>query len=184
MAARPPLTVESVYAAHFPFVWRVLRRMGVSEQDMADAVQDVFLVVHRKLGGFQGNSKVTTWLFSICMRVASERRRQAHAKREVPHAAPADLAELHGDLTEEIERRQAYSELEQILDQMPLEQRAVFTLFELEGEHCESIAEIVGVPIGTVYSRLRLARGIFKRALERRNARQDFELRNIGVHAT
>lgn len=173
-------SIETIYADHFQFVWRVLRRLGVQEQDASDAVQDVFLVVHRKLPEFRGDSKITTWLFSICMRVASERRRVAHLRHELAFESPLE-ATSPGDLTEELEQRELFAELERILDQLSLEQRAVFTLFELEGHRCEDIAELVGAPLGTVYSRLRLARAAFQKAVERRRTRQDFDIRAAGV---
>ena len=181
MEAKPQHTLESIYAAHFQFVWRVLRRLGVREQDIGDAVQDVFIVVHRKLADFRGEAKLSTWLFSICMRVASERRRVAHVKREVPFESPLDVADRSGNLAEEIEQRELRAQLERVLDQMSLEQRAVFTLFELEGQSSEEIAELMGIPLGTVYSRLRLARGIFKKGVERNRAREKFELHAVGV---
>src|SRR5262245_65871367 len=77
-----PMTFREVYDEHFRFVWRSLRRLGVRESDVADAVQDVFVVVHRRLGDFEGRSKVTTWLYGICYRVAKDRRRVAYVRRE------------------------------------------------------------------------------------------------------
>src|SRR5262245_19722044 len=77
------LSFKEVYDEHFRFVWRSLRRLGVPESDVADAVQDVFIVVHRRLGEFEGRSKVTTWLYGICYRVAHDRRRLAHVRRRV-----------------------------------------------------------------------------------------------------
>ena len=70
-------TFKEVYEEQFRFVWRSLRRLGVRESDVADAAQDVFLVVHRRLDEFEGRSKVSTWLYGICYRVARDRRRLA-----------------------------------------------------------------------------------------------------------
>jgi RNA polymerase sigma-70 factor (ECF subfamily) len=173
-------TLRDVYDEHFQFVWRSLRRLGVAEQDAKDVVQDVFIIVQRKLPEFRGESKLTTWLFGICMRVARDRRRLAHVRREV--ATGDDLGErlADEDVTGMLERRQAAAILERILDDMPLEQRAVFTLFELEEKRCEEIAELLQIPIGTVYSRLRLARGVFQRGIQRREARERFQLGMVG----
>src|SRR5689334_15233045 len=77
------LTFKEVYEEQFRFVWRSLRRLGVRESDVADAAQDVFLVVHRRLGEFEGRSKVSTWLYGICYRVARDRRRLAHVRHHV-----------------------------------------------------------------------------------------------------
>jgi RNA polymerase sigma-70 factor, ECF subfamily len=176
-------TLRDVYDEHFQFVWRSLRRLGIAEQDVKDVVQDVFMIVHRKLPEFRGESKLTTWLFGICMRVARDRRRLAHVRREVPSGD--DLGERLSEdvVTDELERREAAGLLERILDEMPLEQRAVFTLFELEERRCEDIAELLGIPVGTVYSRLRLAREVFRRGVARRQAHERFQLGILGGQA-
>ncbi|HEY1534274.1 MAG TPA: sigma-70 family RNA polymerase sigma factor, partial [Polyangiaceae bacterium] len=74
---------KEVYDANFAFVWRSLRRLRVPDASLKDAMQDVFLVVHRRLGEFEGRAKVSTWLFGICLRVAKDYRRRAHVRREV-----------------------------------------------------------------------------------------------------
>jgi RNA polymerase sigma-70 factor (ECF subfamily) len=166
---------DDVYRRHVGFVWRSVRHLGVAEADAEDAVQDVFVVVHDKLSSFEGRSKITTWIYGICLRVAQARRRRAHARHELV----TDPDQLVGaaaveDMSEAFERREAETMLDRILDTMPIEQRAVFTLFELDGSSCEEIAELTGTPIGTVYSRLRLARTAFRRATSRLEARARF----------
>ncbi|WP_437284437.1 RNA polymerase sigma factor [Sorangium sp. So ce406] len=171
------MTFGEVYAQHFRFVWRSLRRLGVPESDAADAVQDVFLVVHRRLPEFEGRSKITTWLYSICFHVARDRRKLAHMRRRAHDDEPLlDCADDRADVGAQAERRQAIELLEAILDELPLEQRAVFTLFELDGMGGEEVAELLDVPLGTVYSRLRLARDAFRRAVARLNARDQFRV--------
>lgn len=168
------MTLRDIYDEHFQFVWRSLRRLGVREADLPDAVQDVFLVVHRRLGDFRGDSKLTTWLYGICFRVASDRRRLAHVRREVVSDTLDSLTPEGPDTVDAIALRQARDVLDTILDQMSLEQRAVFTLFELDGLRSEAIAELLEIPLGTVYSRLRLARQVFRRAVERRRTHERF----------
>jgi RNA polymerase sigma-70 factor, ECF subfamily len=163
--------------AQYDFVWRSLRRLGVPESDVADTVQDVFLVVHRRLGEFEGRSKVTTWLYGICYRVARDRRRLAHVRRRADDDGQLDERPDEGaDVAAAAERRQGLELLESILDEMPIEQRAVFTLFELDGLGGEAIAEMLVIPIGTVYSRLRIAREHFRKALSRLQARDRFRV--------
>lgn len=171
------MTFKEVYDEQFRFVWRSLRRLGVPESDVPDAVQDVFLVVHRRLGEFEGRSKVSTWLFSICFRVAGDRRKLAHVRRRAADDEPLlDCADERADVGAAAERRQALALLEAILDEMPLEQRAVFTLFELEAMSGEDIAETLEIPLGTAYSRLRIARETFRKAIARHNARDQFRV--------
>lgn len=172
------MTFKEVYDEHFRFVWRSLRRLGVRDSDVPDAVQDVFLVVHRRLAEFEGRSKVTTWLFGICFRVARDRRKLAHVRRRGGDDEPLlDCADERVDVAAEAERRQGLALLEAILDELPLEQRAVFTLFELEGMSGDDIAETLEIPLGTAYSRLRIARDAFRRAVARLNAKDQFRLK-------
>jgi RNA polymerase sigma-70 factor (ECF subfamily) len=166
--------VERLYAEHFRFVWRTLRRLGIPEDEVADAVQDVFLVVHRKLPDWEGRSKVTTWLFGICLRVASERRRSVRARREVVSDEAGSGADERETVVEALDRKRNLQELEAILEELPLEQRAVFACFELDGMQGEEIAELMSIPLGTVYSRLRLARKAFRAGVRRREARRRF----------
>jgi RNA polymerase sigma-70 factor (ECF subfamily) len=173
MTLGPP-TLRAIYDEHVAFVWRALRRLGVRESDLPDAVQDVFLVVHRKLPEFEGRSKVSTWLFGIAMRVARDRSKLAHVRRQVgDEEAVLAFVDENADVAAQAERRQAAEMLEAILDGLPLEQRAVFTLFELDGMSGDAIAELLEIPLGTVYSRLRLAREAFQRSVSRLKARQD-----------
>ena len=166
----PRPTVTQVHDEQGQFVWRTLYRMGVRPPHVEDVYQEVFLVVHRRLHTFNGQCAITTWLYEICFRVAAGYRRKAHFRREelVP-----DWSELDGltSPTPSPERqlvaaRQA-EQLERILDQLPLEYRVVFVMFEIEGMTSEQIAESVGAPLGTVYSRLYRARKRFARALAR-----------------
>src|SRR5512139_586986 len=167
-------TLRAIYDEHVAFVWRALRRLGVRESDLPDAVQDVFLVVHRKLPEFEGRSKMSTWLFGIAMRVARDRSKLAHVRRQVgDEEAVLAFVDENADVAAQAERRQAAEMLEAILDALPLEQRAVFTLFELDGMSGDAIAELLEIPLGTVYSRLRLAREAFQRSVARLKARQD-----------
>lgn len=172
-----PLSVEDVYREHFDLVWRSLRHLGVTEADVEDATQDVFVVVHGKLATFEHRAQLTTWIYGICLRVAQARRRRAHVRHELvtdPEEMPSPIVASEAD--DALERREAEDLLDGILDTMSLEQRAVFTLFELDGRSCEEIAELCAIPLGTVYSRLRLAREAFKRATARLEARERFAL--------
>jgi RNA polymerase sigma-70 factor, ECF subfamily len=175
-----PLTLEPVYRSHFSFVWRSLRRLGIAEADASDAAQDVFLIVHRRLADFDFAVPITTWLYAICMRVASDRRRSAHVRHEV--FGETDGRECSGadaETTLELQRRR--SVLATALDAMPMAQRAVFTLFELEEWSGERIAELLQVPLATVHSRLRLAREIFRTVVARQRTREAFLLRRLGM---
>lgn len=173
-AVRPRLTVTEVHAKHGEFIWKTLYRMGVRSPHLEDVYQEVFLVVHRRLDSYAGHCAITTWLFEVCFRVAAGYRRRAHFRREqlVPDAASVSFVAAATPTPErEVEKRQAADRLNDILSTLNVEQRVVFTMFEIEGLTCDQIGENIGVPVGTVYSRLHRARKAFLRALSRQRAR-------------
>jgi RNA polymerase sigma-70 factor (ECF subfamily) len=157
---------RQVYDDNVAFVWRSLRRLGVSEASVKDALQEVFLVVHRRLPEFEERAHVRTWLFRICMRIAKDQRRRAHVRHEVPDDESVGLVAAGGkSAAEMVEQREDLSLVDAGLERLSTEQRAVFILFELEEMTGEHIAECLAIPLGTVYSRLRLAREAFRRAV-------------------
>lgn len=167
-SARPSLA--AIHAEHARFVWATLHRMGVREADLDDMLQEVFVVVHRRLHTWDGTSRITTWLFGICLKVAAAHRRRAHVRheqivREVPDAGSAAATP-----EDDAARRQARARLEAILDRLDLDKRVVFVMFEIEERSCADIAEEIGVPVGTVYSRLHAARSAFAAQLARLRA--------------
>jgi RNA polymerase sigma-70 factor, ECF subfamily len=163
------MNFRQFYAEHADFVWRSLRRLGVREADVADAAQEVFLVAHRRFCEAETRAKPTTWLFQTCLHVAQNRRRLAHVRREVSDGDALSQMADDGPASAEdaLEHREGLALLEGALERMGLEQRAVFVLFELEGMDGKEIAETLNLPLGTVYSRLRLGREAFFRACRR-----------------
>ena len=169
-AGEPRLSVTQVHERHGDFVWRTLYRMGVRPPHVEDVYQEVFLVVHRRLRSFNGQCAITTWLYEICFRVAAGYRRKAHFRREelIPDWSELETVSSPGPSPEgQLLTARRAKQLEQLLDTFPLEYRAVFVMFEIEGLTSEQIAESLGAPLGTVYSRLYRARKRFARALAR-----------------
>jgi RNA polymerase sigma-70 factor (ECF subfamily) len=159
---------RAFYDAHFEFVWSALRRLGVREPDVLDLAQKVFVVVHHKLGEFEGRSRATTWLFAICQRVASDHRRSAPVRREIAmEASELERACSASVVLDKLEARQRARLAEAILDKLPEQQRVVLVLFELQELSGDEIAELLDVSVGTVRSRLRLAREAFAREAKR-----------------
>jgi RNA polymerase sigma-70 factor (ECF subfamily) len=167
-SAPEQLWFRELYATHFRFVWRTLRHLGVREADLSDACQDVFIVVHRRYPSFEARSQVTTWLFQICIHAARDRRRRLHARTEVLGDEAVDRAfALRTDPLRDLEHLDKLALFEAALDNMEFEQRTAFVLFEIEGMTGPEAAEAMAVPLGTAYSRLRLARDAFLRTVER-----------------
>jgi RNA polymerase sigma-70 factor (ECF subfamily) len=170
-AAAIPLDAAAVHARYAEFVWLSLQRLGALDADIEDVLQEVFVVVHRRLDSFDGSSRLTTWLFGICMRVMAAYRRRAYRRREQSVAElPESAMSSERDPHESLVAREARARLLAALDRMDLERRAVFVMFELDDMSCDEIAEILGVPVGTVYSRLHAARKEFQKALARLDA--------------
>lgn len=167
------LDVVDIYQAHAGFVWTSLQRFGVRLSDLEDVMQEVFVVVHQRLHTFDGSSKMTTWLFGIAMRVASAYRRRGFRRRET---CVAELPEPTGEGSSSPEHELACAEsqkrLEALLDELDVEKRAIFVMFEIDEMACDEIAELLGVPVGTVYSRLHAARKAFQKAFSRMQARE------------
>jgi RNA polymerase sigma-70 factor (ECF subfamily) len=165
------LDVEAVYLQTADFCWRTLQRMGVPSSDLEDVLQEVYIVVHRRLGSYDHKCRITTWLFGICLRVASRHRRRAWFRRErSSDPVPAIVDERTPE--QAAARLQAARRLETILASLSPERRAVFMLFELEGQSCGEIAELMGVAVGTVYSRLHAARQQVGRSVAKLRSRE------------
>jgi RNA polymerase sigma-70 factor, ECF subfamily len=169
MADRPD--VASVHDEQADFVWLSLLRLGVHDADVEDLLQEVFVVVHKRLHSFDGSSRITTWLFGICLRVVAAHRRRAHRRHEESVAqVPERVAHEAGSPEQAVAAREEEARLRAILDLMDLEKRAIFVMFEIEELSCEAIADMLSVPVGTVYSRLHAARKDFERAIVRLGA--------------
>lgn len=167
---RSPPDVRTVFLQHGAFIHRSLIRLGVRPADADDALQEVLVVIHRRLKEYEpGRAALPAWLFGIALRVAKSYRRRLANRKEV---AVSSVSEGVDERTPErdVDVLRARQRLQGILDGMSPEKRATFVLFELEGFHCERIAEVTGVPIGTVHSRLHAARREFERALLRLRA--------------
>ena len=175
---------EVVYRKHAKLVGRWASRLIGPGADCEDVVQEVFLVVRRKLAGFLGGVELTTWLYEITVRVVQDwrrRRRWWHwATGRGPSPSRGRLCikcspaiESPGDPQELLEARERARFLYRILDELSEDQRTTFILYEIEGLSGERIAEITGTRPGTVWVRLCRARRIFIERMRRLEARED-----------
>ncbi len=164
--ARDEAAWRELYDAHFDFVYRVARRLGTPEGEVEDVVHDVFVVVYNKLDQFEGG-KLTTWLYRITANIVSGKHRKRRVRKAFESlklwvgAAPPESPERSA------ERRSASAAVERILERMSPKKREVFVLFELEAIPGEQIAEQLGCPLGTVWTRLHHARKEFLKVAKR-----------------
>lgn len=162
------LEFETVYRQHFAGAWRVLRRLGVAEAQLDDAAQDVFLIVHKKLGGLDPEAPVRRWVLAIAVRVASEYRRRARRKPTEP--LDEGLVDGRPGPVRTSELRESLRLLHELLEQLDEKKRAVFVLSELEQLSVPEISEVLRANVNTVYARLRAAKKQFAMGLARRRA--------------
>lgn len=170
VADDPAGRIAALFDAHCGFVCRVLRHHGVHEAALDDAVQDVFVTAHRRWSSFAGRSSAQSWLYGIARRIAFRYRRAADTRARYFVDASPDAPEA---VDEPFARAHAAHSLAALLHGLDADKRTVFVLTEVEGMTAPEVAEALGIPLGTAYSRLRAAWQV----LGRRAAREQQRLR-------
>ena len=166
----PPASFQEAYRDHAQTAARWARQLGGSDIDVEDVVQEVFLVVSRRLSSFRGEARFTSWLFEITRKtVANHRRRQRWrfwraGNEERLASAPSQLP----DPAAELERRQTVALFYRALDQLPEKYRTVLVLYEIEGLSTQAIAELRDLNLSTVKVQLSRARERFLRHYQQR----------------
>ena len=167
------LDFRVVFVEHYAFVRRTLAHFGVPAAALDDATQEVFAVVHRRLGDYDGRTAVRSWLWGIARRVTALLQRGEHrARRRLEVVQPPRAPEVPEDA---LERKRMIELAESCLAQLDPDQRDVFVLTEIEGFSAPEIAETLAIKLNTVYSRLRVAREKFQRAFARAQLRRGRE---------
>jgi RNA polymerase sigma-70 factor (ECF subfamily) len=173
----PDLDFEKVYEDTVEYIWNTVCRMGVRKPDVDDVVQEIFVVVFRKLPEFEGRAQLKTWIFEIMVHVVQHHFR-THARK------PGDRAGEQGTEIEslvahqdrgpagELERVEALRVLDQLLLELDDAKRMVFVLAEIEQMTLPEIAQVLEANVNTVWTRLRAARRDFERALSRFHTRE------------
>jgi len=164
------LDFDAVYREQFPFVWRCLRGLGLRQPALDDAAQDVFVVVHRRLASFRGESSLRTWLYGIVRNVAHNHRRTQQRKglsEPLPEDAPSSVP----GPVERAQDAEAAAFMQRFLEGLSPDRREVFLLVVLEELSVPDVATALSIPLNTAYTRLRLARADLARVLNREQER-------------
>ena len=166
---------RTIFEAEHGYVWNSLRRLGVRERDLADVTHDVFVALFRTLAQFDASRPIRPYLFGIAFRVASDYRRLARNKNELLDPdEPRDARDSTPGADENVSRAEDCELVHSALQHIEPERRAVLLLHDIDETPMPQIAEALGVPLNTGYSRLRLARQDFEAAVralrEGRNA--------------
>jgi RNA polymerase sigma-70 factor (ECF subfamily) len=156
-APRPDF--RSIFDREFSYVWTSLRRLGVAPRDLEDVTHDVFVEVFRNLGRYDATRPLRPWLFAFAFRFASDYRRLARHRVEVYEEPAGASADPPAD--DVVAARELRAVIMKALDSIELVRRGVFILHELDARPMAEIAEALGIPLNTAYSRLRVAREEF-----------------------
>lgn len=160
-AFSPTLEFEPLYAAYFHHVTRWARAFGCPAADIDDVAQETFLVVRRRLDQFQGGN-AAGWLYRITQHVTRGHRRRAWLRRVLQQRPELSLPEAcEAGPVEALEQREARRQMQAVLARMTERRRTTFFLFEIEGYSGEEIAQLEGVAVNTIYTRLHHARREF-----------------------
>ena len=161
-----PPDFRSIFGAHSAYVWHSLQRLGIAKADLEDLTHDVFLQVYRQLEQYDQSRPIRPWLFAFAFRKASEHRRKARVRLEVIMGG-TDSEDPAPTALDRVLQQEALDLGHRALAEVDIEQRAVFVLHELDGVSMPEIASALGVALNTAYSRLRLARAAFAKAVRR-----------------
>jgi RNA polymerase sigma-70 factor (ECF subfamily) len=172
LTAADKSALHELLLAHFDFIWRSLRRLGVPEDSVDDAAQQVFVVASRKIDRDPPRAP-KAFLFAIALRVAASHRRSRDRRRLLDSENWTEVGDSAPGPDELLERRRARQELDEIVESIPFDIRVVFMLFEMEEMTTKQIAELMNLPMGTVASRLRRGRELFQQGIERLKARRN-----------
>jgi RNA polymerase sigma-70 factor (ECF subfamily) len=169
--APPPRDFRALYDEQFGYVFHTLRRLGVPERDLEDLVHEVFIAFYRGQASYDPARPLKPWLFGIAFRVASDHRRRAQNRYEIPGEKP-DFADGRPGADEQLAASQGRELVLQALATLDLDRRAVFVMHDIDEHSMPEIAAVLSVPINTLYSRLRLAREQFAAAVRRQRLRR------------
>ncbi len=174
----PPF--RDIYKQYFDFVWSSVRHFGVERDAVDDVVQDVFVVIHSRLATLQRPEALRSWVYGIVRRTASDYRRSRRTRdaararlgtelkwNQPSRPTPLEMAERNADL----------NLLESILARLDQPKREIFVMVEILGMTVPEVVQALVIPLSTAYSRLRLARLAFEKAVAEREVPADASLR-------
>ncbi len=166
---------DPFYRESFPSVYRICFRISGGAHDVEDIVQEVYELLYRNIRKFEWRSQFTTWMYRICANAVAGRRRWSKVSRLIGLGETPDelLPAVEPRADKDLESQQMNRAVWRALEPIGEKKRIVFVLYEMEEVPAEEIAEILGIPLNTVYSRLRHARAEFKTRFEKQTAREN-----------
>ena len=162
-----PHAIERFYIDHAATVLGWVIRLGGPRLDAEDVAQEVFIVALRRIGSFRGEAALTTWLFAITRRVVANARRRAALRTFIGLSDISEPSTTTDGADQQLERLRRRRAIQHALERLRRPQREVIVLMDLEERTAPEVAALLGIPVGTVYSRLHHARRSFATALRR-----------------
>jgi RNA polymerase sigma-70 factor (ECF subfamily) len=160
---------EALYEAELDYVWRSLRRLGIRNEDLEDLTHDVFAKAFHRFETYDASRPLRPWLFGIALRVASDFRQLSRHRHEFQTqiADPLDPIDQQVPADERLDDERNRVLLERALSGLTMERRAILVMHDVNGHSMPEIAEVIALPLNTLYSRLRLARADLQREFQR-----------------
>lgn len=172
-AAAREQSFDEIFDREVDWVVRTLQRLGVRSADAEDVAQQVFVSVLAHLDENDPTRPLRPWLFAFALRAAANHRRLARHRREVPEGADDQALPAVAAPEADLERREERALLLAALGELDLDRRAVIVMHDLDDMSAPTIAEALGIPLNTVYSRIRLGRQDLAAAVRRPSRRSE-----------
>lgn len=170
--------LQQIYEQHHTFVWRVARRLGVSDATLDDVVQEVFVVIHRRRHELDMSGSIPALLYGITRKIAGRTRDTAQQRASRLAIVEAPTVE-HDDPESRALLEERAAVVRDALDAMDEDKRMMFLLTAVEGMSVPEAAAVVDVNVNTAYARARAARELVSKAITRHRAKDE----RIRVHA-
>lgn len=162
---------QSMFDREFAYVCQVLRRVGVRAEDLEDLAQEVFVTVYQKFRSYDREKPIRPWLLAFAVRAARNYQRLARHRRELSDENMGERLNDCASPEECVGEQQATHHVIRALESVAPERRDVLVLHDIYGYEAPEIAASLGIPVGTVYSRVHVGRQELKRALHKSAAR-------------
>jgi len=167
LKAGDPGALDQFYRNYAEQVLSWAIRLGGPRLDPEDLAHEVFAIAFKRISTFRGESAISTWLFAITRNVVANARRKASFWRFVGLGEDTDNLPARGEMADEqlrLLRRRRW--VQRALERMKTSQREVLVLMDMEERSAPEVGQMLGIPPGTVYSRLHYARQAFAKALQ------------------
>ncbi len=164
------LDLSAAFKEHGRFLARSILRLTGDGPHVEDILQETFIIAHRKQATFESRSTLRTWLYGIASNLCLHHRRKLARELNALEKAAKEPTESRAGPDKAVEAAQNKALVEAAMQALPFKQREVFILYEIDGMDGPSIAQLLEVPLNTVWSRLRLGREAFTKDVRRRRA--------------